>query len=300
MTYHYYPNLGKPIERLQAAIKTPAEVDFLTRDKVLHYPNSYENTGTLLLVMGIFGFTVFLHIAFQGNYDGPLTLVLGFSIMLMSILSGIFLLLLGRRKVIISGKGIKIVDFLGHSSQLDWPQIVNVGYRVWDQSLVFYLGDHGPRRAVSLYHFGIGDLVQSLRDNLKPEVYQPALFVVDYISHCVNPSRYPSCLSDAKYSRETNNQLLGGVNLGQRFWTVFSKIFGPGMIIAGIIMGIIGLNDLIIKRSQDASNLAAGLVLVGLGFSVKALSIKEVKKKIFWLVTIWVTLVFTIYILSIL
>ena len=101
-------------------------------------------------------------------------------------------------------------------------------------------------------------------------------------------------------SRETNNQLLGGVNLGQRFWTVFSKIFGPGMIIAGIIMGIIGLNDLIIKRSQDASNLAAGLVLVGLGFSVKALSIKEVKKKIFWLVTIWATLVFTIYILSIL
>lgn len=59
MTYHYYPNLGKPIERLQAAIKTPAEVDFLTRDKVLHYPNSYENTGTLLLVMGIFGLQSF-------------------------------------------------------------------------------------------------------------------------------------------------------------------------------------------------------------------------------------------------
>lgn len=297
MDYLYTQNY-KPIDRLCAAIKEPAEVDFITGDKILRPSESYQRIGMYAIVVFTLVFIYQLYDLARGvaDFDTVLVTVMIF----FFILVGVGFLMLERRRIIITKQGIRIVDFLGRSSQFDWPQVRNVGYKVWDQRLVFYLGDQVPGKTVSLYYFGIGDLAQSLRDNLKPEVYQPALFVLDYISHSVDPAKYPSSLSDKEYGREINNQLLGGGSFWQRYFRVLPTVSAVVSIAIGILMGIVGLYDLIVTRSDDASNLAVGLVLIAIGLIILAFRNKDMKKKIFWIAIIILALVLSIYILSIL
>jgi hypothetical protein len=151
--------------------------------------------------------------------------------------------MLQRRKIIISGKGIQFIDFLGRANELDWPKIDRVDYSVNRRGFVFYSVDKPRKKMIPLYYPGLGDLTESIRQYMKPETYESALFIMDFIRHCQHPSQFPSTLTAEELGREIKKRFLGGGTFKQRY----IRILGPGLIIAGIIVGMVGLYDLTIK-----------------------------------------------------
>jgi hypothetical protein len=261
----------RPIDKLDHGIKQPAQVNPLTGDKILQSCESFIGMGLTVIVISSIPLVYSLVGFIRGINSSDIPAVI--SVFFAGFIIGGWFLFLQRRRVIIIRQGLKIINLFGDSSQFDWAQVRKIDYKAWNQSMSFVIGSRNSRKAVSFYNSGIADLAQSIRENLKPEIYTSVTFIIDYIINTEDAFRKGQ--SEIFWREATNDLLLGGGTASRRFLRIYPII----LEVAGILICAISLYGIIIKKSGDTSVLGAGLVTIALGLVIQL--IKAILKKFY-------------------
>ena len=241
---------GEHVRTIRASAGAPSGVEPLTGNKVLTLISWFKWLGIIALVMGT-AITIGAIFILQDweLVSGLVALAAG----LAFLVPGIYAILISLEKVVVSPTEINHVNFLGKITSFKWNEIYRITY--WGLSESLFVTGRGRKFLIPLAYRGLRDLVDSLKEHLKPEVYKP---IVDIMSLIIYYSEPPHSITGVELQIEKEKRLAIEEDIAQtkeeikRAETNIEKKAAIGFIAIGILAILAGVWFLFyLKNDQD-------------------------------------------------